>query len=487
MFKQEIYGALKSVLTSQYGSATIPTSKLTKEFFDNWNSLKKAKKLFGPRQAQAAVLVKDTLYFHTDQLGSTRLTTRADGSIYQYINYLPFGKILEGLVNGPELLPYAQFKNSYTGQEIDRTTGLYFYQSRFYDPDLGRFIQADTVVPSATDAQSFNRYTYVNNNPFKFTDPTGHFIIGIIIFVITNWVLLAQAAIVSAMILGVSTAIISQATGASMNLSPVDFLQAMLLGFLGPIPGIGAAASVLALIPSMIKAAQGDYVALAMVVVTLAMIGVGMYMAHKSATGGSGATGDSPGASTRNMYASNMETINDAGATYQPPNASAADPTGFSDFLDIPIDWHLTKDADYILGPESELTKTWSQNPWVRGKISESLSRWQPGEWVKDSYGFDFNTLKQYANTSWATNQPGHYIGSYELSIRITPQGLISAQIYNKSDIASATRLIPVAMKEIAFKFGWDINPPWIPNYFGPYTTQRFYWFEHAPLPSTVP
>jgi len=64
--------------------------------------LKKAAKqgkLWGPRQAQAAVLVKDTLYFHTDQLGSTRLTTRADGTVYQYLNYLPFGKILEGLAN----------------------------------------------------------------------------------------------------------------------------------------------------------------------------------------------------------------------------------------------------------------------------------------------------------------------------------------------------------------------------------------------------
>ncbi|OGP57721.1 MAG: hypothetical protein A2V67_16610 [Deltaproteobacteria bacterium RBG_13_61_14] len=183
LFKQEIYGALKSVLTSQYQGAKIPTSRLTKEFFkeffDNWNSLKKAKKLFGPRQAQAAVLLKDTLYFHTDQLGSTRLVTRADGTIYQYTNYLPFGKMLEGWVSSDPILPlpdygYALWKNSYTGQEVDRTTGLYFYQSRFYDPDLGRFIQADTVVPSATDSQSFNRFSYVNNNPFKFTDPTGH-------------------------------------------------------------------------------------------------------------------------------------------------------------------------------------------------------------------------------------------------------------------------------------------------------------------------
>jgi len=89
---------------------------------------------------------------------------------------MPFGKILEGEIIGPELPTWAAFKNSYTGQEYDKSTGLYFYQSRFYDADIGRFISADTIVPEPTDGQSYNRYTYVNNNPFKFTDPTGHFI-----------------------------------------------------------------------------------------------------------------------------------------------------------------------------------------------------------------------------------------------------------------------------------------------------------------------
>lgn len=62
----------------------------------------------------------------------------------------------------------------YTGQKLDEDTGLYFYGSRYYDPELARFIQADTVVPSATTSQALNRYAYVKNNPLKFTDPTGH-------------------------------------------------------------------------------------------------------------------------------------------------------------------------------------------------------------------------------------------------------------------------------------------------------------------------
>ena len=62
----------------------------------------------------------------------------------------------------------------YTGQQVDDDTGLYFYKSRYYDPQLARFTQADTIVPSANTSQALNRYTYVENNPLKFTDPSGH-------------------------------------------------------------------------------------------------------------------------------------------------------------------------------------------------------------------------------------------------------------------------------------------------------------------------
>ena len=47
-----------------------------------------------------------------------------------------------------------------------------FYQSRFYDSQLGRFTSADTIVPAGV--QGYDRYAYVNNSPVNFTDPTGH-------------------------------------------------------------------------------------------------------------------------------------------------------------------------------------------------------------------------------------------------------------------------------------------------------------------------
>jgi hypothetical protein len=46
-------------------------------------------------------------------------------------------------------------------------------QARFYDPVIGRFLQPDTIVPDPADPGAFNRYSYVYNNPLRYTDPTG--------------------------------------------------------------------------------------------------------------------------------------------------------------------------------------------------------------------------------------------------------------------------------------------------------------------------
>ena len=62
----------------------------------------------------------------------------------------------------------------FTGQRDVPGTGLMYYRARYYHPALGRFISADTIVPSPGDPQSLNRYAYVRNNPLKYTDPSGH-------------------------------------------------------------------------------------------------------------------------------------------------------------------------------------------------------------------------------------------------------------------------------------------------------------------------
>jgi RHS repeat-associated protein len=64
----------------------------------------------------------------------------------------------------------------YTGQRLDSETGLMPLGNgeRYYSPALGRFIQQDSWTGMMTTAQSMNRYAYVNGNPLRFTDPTGH-------------------------------------------------------------------------------------------------------------------------------------------------------------------------------------------------------------------------------------------------------------------------------------------------------------------------
>ena len=63
---------------------------------------------------------------------------------------------------------------SYTGQRIDAYTQLYEMGARWYDGGIGRWIQADTIVPDPANPQSLNRYSYVYNNPLRHTDPSGH-------------------------------------------------------------------------------------------------------------------------------------------------------------------------------------------------------------------------------------------------------------------------------------------------------------------------
>jgi len=105
------------------------------------------------------------LYLHGDQLGSISVTTGAGGTVLARQEFDPWGKIRSGGVT--------QTKRNYTGQYLDGT-GLLFYNARYYDPSLGRFISADTIAPGFANPQNRNRYSYALNNPLKYTDPTGH-------------------------------------------------------------------------------------------------------------------------------------------------------------------------------------------------------------------------------------------------------------------------------------------------------------------------
>lgn len=63
----------------------------------------------------------------------------------------------------------------FTGHYYDTETGLYYAKARYYDPALGRFITQDTYFGEIDDPPSLHRFTYANDNPTRYVDPTGHF------------------------------------------------------------------------------------------------------------------------------------------------------------------------------------------------------------------------------------------------------------------------------------------------------------------------
>jgi len=108
----------------------------------------------------------DLRYVHQDSLGSTSLTTSSTGAVVALVSYFPFGvcRNSQGTLDTDKL---------FTGQRLD-DTGLYYYNARYYDATIGRFISPDTIVPNYKNPQALNRYSYCNNNPLKYIDPTGH-------------------------------------------------------------------------------------------------------------------------------------------------------------------------------------------------------------------------------------------------------------------------------------------------------------------------
>jgi RHS repeat-associated protein len=98
-----------------------------------------------------------TLHFLlTDHLGSTATTTDANGNRVTELRYYPYGDS-ERYNPGGQITTYR-----FTGQRWDPGTGLYWYNSRWYDPLIGRFIQADTIVPQPGNPQALNSSTMLD-------------------------------------------------------------------------------------------------------------------------------------------------------------------------------------------------------------------------------------------------------------------------------------------------------------------------------------
>jgi len=113
------------------------------------------------------------VWIHKDHLGSTSLLTKTDGSVACKTQFDPYGQQVMLWVNP---VGGTSISQGFTGYEKDNPTGLYNARARMYSYGQARFLQPDPLgVGAANPAkpQSFNRYSYVQNDPVNFTDPTG--------------------------------------------------------------------------------------------------------------------------------------------------------------------------------------------------------------------------------------------------------------------------------------------------------------------------
>ncbi len=112
-----------------------------------------------------AMTVNGSTYFYIPDIqGSIRAIADINGNLMASYVYDVWGNLISH--DGP-----LSEKNDYlyTGREYDWETGIYYYRYRYYNPEIGRFMQSSWELN-----EEMNMYVYVNNDPVKGTDPTGH-------------------------------------------------------------------------------------------------------------------------------------------------------------------------------------------------------------------------------------------------------------------------------------------------------------------------
>lgn len=133
---------------------------------------------------------EETYYYHYNHLGSTTAVTDKQGTITYRFAYDTYGELTDirdadyhSLKNTAENEGYTKEQLTqaigitflYNGQYGVQTdaNGLCYMRARYYSQDIKRFINRDVVTGNITNSQSLNRYSYVQGNPVKLTDPFG--------------------------------------------------------------------------------------------------------------------------------------------------------------------------------------------------------------------------------------------------------------------------------------------------------------------------
>ncbi len=106
-------------------------------------------------------------FFHPDYNRNISYVTDSQGEKIFQAYYKPYGEIAEK--TGNDVTRY-----KYNSHELDQESDLIYYNARYYDSSIGRFITPDTIIPDPGQSQTFNRYMYVVGNPIALNDATGN-------------------------------------------------------------------------------------------------------------------------------------------------------------------------------------------------------------------------------------------------------------------------------------------------------------------------
>lgn len=116
-------------------------------------------------------------YYHQDHLGSTNLLTDALGNLREEVAYYPYGH--PRWIHRRASLESEPYK--FSQKEIDEETGLQYFEARYLDGALARFLSVDPVLRQALqrpfeEPQRLNAYSYSLNRPLIYQDPTGEYV-----------------------------------------------------------------------------------------------------------------------------------------------------------------------------------------------------------------------------------------------------------------------------------------------------------------------
>ena len=143
-------------------------------------------------------------YFDKNTLGDIVAIRNESGSIVATYEYDAWGNVTVkgeyGIINTNSTFIGNINPFRYRGYYYDNETGFYYLQTRYYDPTICRFINADNyelVAELSSVAGQLNMYAYCNNNPIMYTDESGEIVISLLVGLGISFVVGAGISIVS--------------------------------------------------------------------------------------------------------------------------------------------------------------------------------------------------------------------------------------------------------------------------------------------------